>query len=50
MTLEEPIHEVFKIPVYGVNLDLDIKKLQSFCSEYQHKDTGRIISNIGGYK
>ena len=50
MSIEEPIHEVFKIPVYGVNLDLDIKKLQSFCSEYQHKDTGRIISNIGGYQ
>ena len=44
------IHEIFKVPIYQVQLDLDIKKLQSFCNEYQSKDTGRIISNIGGYQ
>ena len=43
------IHDIFRIPIYEVQLDLDIKKLQSFCNEYQHKDTGKILSNVGGY-
>ena len=50
MTIYESIHEIFKIPVYGVTLDLDTKELQSFCNEHQHKDTGRVVSNIGGYQ
>ena len=44
------IHEIFKVPIYEVRLDLDIKKLQPFCNEYQQKDTGRIFSNVGGYQ
>ena len=44
------IHDIFRIPIYEVQLDLDIKKLQSFCNEYQQNNTGRIISNIGGYQ
>ena len=44
------IHDVFKVPVYKAQLNLDIKKLQSFCNEYQQNNTGRIISNIGGYQ
>ena len=44
------IHEIFKVPIYQVQLDLDIKKLQPFCNEYQQKDTGRIFSNVGGYQ
>ena len=43
------IYDIFKVPIYAVKLDLDIKKLQSFCNEYQHKDTGKILSNVGGY-
>ena len=44
------IHDIFRVPIYLVHLDLDIKKLQSFCNEYQQKDTGRIFSNVGGYQ
>ena len=44
------IHDIFKVPVYSTQLNLDIKKLQSFCNEYQQKDTGRILSNAGGYQ
>ena len=44
------IQDLFKVPIYEVRLDLDIKKLQPFCNEYQQKDTGRIFSNVGGYQ
>jgi uncharacterized protein (TIGR02466 family) len=44
------IHDIFKVPVYKTQLNLDIKKLQSFCNEYQQNNTGRIISNVGGYQ
>ena len=43
------IHDIFKVPVYSTQLNLDIKKLQAFCNEYQHKDTGQTRSNVGGY-
>ena len=43
------IHDIFKVPVYKAQLNLDIKKLQSFCNEYQQKDTGKTLSNVGGY-
>ena len=43
------IHDIFRVPVYSTQLNLDIKKLQSFCNEYQQKDTGKTLSNIGGY-
>lgn len=43
------IHDIFKVPVCSIQLDLDIKKLQSFCNEYQQKDTGKSLSNVGGY-
>ena len=43
------IHDIFRVPIYEVQLDLDIKKLQSFCNEYQQKDTGKTLSNVGGY-
>ena len=32
------IHEIFKVPIYSVQLDLDIKKLLSYCKEYENKD------------
>ena len=44
------IHDIFRVPVYRAQLNLNIKKLQSFCNEYQQNNTGRIISNIGGYQ
>ena len=44
------IHDIFKVPIYSTQLNLDIKKLQSFCNEYQQNNTGRILSNVGGYQ
>ena len=44
------IHDIFRVPVYSTQLNLDIKKLQSFCNEYQQKDTGRLLTNVGGYQ
>ena len=44
------IQEIFKIPIYWIELDLNVKKLQSFCNNYQHNDTvGKVLSNRGGY-
>ena len=43
------IEDIFKVPVYSTQLNLDIKKLQSFCNKYQHKNTSKIRSNVGGY-
>ena len=43
------IEDIFKVPVYSTQLNLDIKKLQSFCNKYQHKNTSKIKSNVGGY-
>lgn len=43
------IQDLFKVPIYKVKLDLDVEKLQSFCSEHRNKDIGRLKSNIGGY-
>ena len=44
------IQEIFKIPIYWIELDLNVKKLQSFCNNYQQNDiVGKIKSNRGGY-
>ena len=43
------IHDIFRVPVYSTRLDLDIKKIQLFCNEYQQKDTGQTKTNVGGY-
>ena len=44
------IQEIFTIPIYWIELDLNVKKLQSFCNNYQQNDiVGKIKSNRGGY-
>ena len=43
------IHDIFKVPVYSTQLNLDIKKIQLLCNEYYHKDLGKSLSNVGGY-
>ena len=43
------IQEIFSVPIYKIQLDLNVKELQSFC--YQHNDSkGRVVSNVGGYQ
>ena len=43
------VQEIFSIPIYIIKLDLNVKKLESFCNKYQHENTGRVRSNRGGY-
>ena len=44
------VQEIFSVPIYKIKLDLDVKKLQSFCNNYKHNDTvGKVLSNRGGY-
>ena len=33
----------------AAKLDLNVKKLESFCNKYQHENTGKVLSNRGGY-
>ena len=44
------IHDIFKIPVYQKKLDLDLKKLNVFCNDFQKTNISREISNLGGYQ
>jgi uncharacterized protein (TIGR02466 family) len=44
------VQEIFSVPIYQIKLDLNIKKLESFCNKYQHENTGRVVSNSGGYQ
>ena len=32
------IQEIFNIPIYKIKLDLNVKKLESFCNKYQHEN------------
>jgi len=40
------IQEIFSVPIYKIKLDLNVKKLESFCNKYQHENTGRVVSGI----
>ena len=42
--------ELFKVPLFGSILDLDITSIEKYCLDYQNKDEGRILSNVGGYQ
>ena len=44
-----PIQDIFKIPLYHVQLSLDTKNLQSFCYEWKKNNPGTVRSNVGGY-
>ena len=44
------IHDIFKVPVYSTQLNLDIKKLQSLCNEHHQNNQGNFVSNVGGYQ
>ena len=44
------VHDIFKVPVYEIDLDIDNQKLYNYCNEYQKTEQGRVISNLGGYK
>ena len=44
------VHDIFKVPVYEIDLDIDNQKLYNYCNEYIKTEQGRIISNQGGYQ
>ena len=45
------ISELFTVPIYSVDLDLDLDNLRKFCKYIQNHDaTGRKVSNYGGYQ
>lgn len=51
MTLKNPeVHDIFRVPVYEFQLDIDNYKLYNYCNEYKKSEKGRIISNLGGYQ
>lgn len=44
------IHEIYKIPVYAVLLDLDLEEIKNACLKNENKNKGRVVSNRGGYQ
>jgi len=51
MAITSTISEIFSVPIYTVDLDLDLDKLRQFCKYIKKNDNkGRIISNYGGYQ
>ena len=44
------LQDLFKISILSVQLDLDIKSLETFCLKHQICNDGRIKSNMGGYQ
>ena len=42
--------ELFKVPLFVSLLDLDITSIEKYCLDYQDRDEGRILSNVGGYQ
>ena len=44
------ILDLFKIPLYSVNLNLDTQKISEYCLLHQIDNDGRQVSNAGGYQ
>ena len=44
------ISNIFQIPVYQNELEIDNQSLSKYCIQLSHKDKGRTISNIGGWQ
>jgi uncharacterized protein (TIGR02466 family) len=44
------IHEIFPIPVYEADLDLDIVEMERLCNEHQGQTDNRKVSNVGGFQ
>ena len=52
ITVTEPsiIQDIFKISILSVQLDLDVKSIETFCMKHKISNDGRKRSNIGGYQ
>ena len=44
------ISNIFQIPVYQNELEIDNQSLSKYCIQLSHKDKGRTISNMGGWQ
>ena len=44
------VRDIFKVPLYEFKLDLDNDKLYNFCLNYEQHNSGRSVSNQGGYQ
>ena len=44
------VHDIFRVPVYEFQLDIDNHKLYNYCNEYKKSEKGRNKSNLGGYQ
>ena len=44
------LHEIFKIPIFETNLELDTEEIKLFCKEYQQNHESATKSNNGGYQ
>ena len=44
------IEDIFRTPVFSVQLDLDNDRLYKDCLKIKRKYKGRLVSNRGGYQ
>ena len=44
------LHEIFKIPIFETNLELDTEEIKLFCKGYQQNHESAMKSNNGGYQ
>ena len=44
------LHEIFAIPIFETNLELDTEEIKLFCKEYQQNHESAMKSNNGGYQ
>ena len=44
------IDEIFPTPIWGWDLDLDVDSIKHWCYSTMKEDTGRVISNVGGWQ
>ena len=44
------LHEIFAIPIFETNLELDTEEIKLFCKEYQQNNESATKSNVGGYQ
>ena len=44
------LDEIFPTPIWGWDLDLDVDSIKHWCYSTMKEDTGRVISNVGGWQ
>ena len=44
------LHEIFAIPIFETNLELDTEEIKLFCKGYQQNHESAMKSNNGGYQ